>query len=174
MVRHEGVKDEETGVQVRFNKHPKRRNNYVVAGMYQMYLTGNDGQGCSLSEIAKVYKVTRQAVYDVFRSRGFELRSKRLKGLTVIDGISFTLMRDGGYLRGTVPGRGRMLAHYYVWQRDRGVIPEGYVIHLKDGNPANVVIENLELIKKKDMASRFNPMGNNQYTKGRTLKTVVK
>jgi hypothetical protein len=58
--------------------------------------------GKSLEEVGTVYHKTRQTVYDVFRSRGYKLRSKQLKGLQILDGIRFTETK-GGYLRGTAP-----------------------------------------------------------------------
>ena len=141
-----------------YNKHIKRQNNDLVAAMYAMYCNGK-----SLQDIGMVYKRSRQAIYVMFRSRGYILRSKQLKGLIIIDGISFTEMR-GGYLRGTVKGR-RMLAHHYVWEKTNGKIPVDHVLHFIDKNPKNVCIENLELIPKNEMVLHFNPTGINQYSK---------
>src|SRR5579871_2739844 len=101
---------------VRVNKHPRRKNNVQVNVMYELYLDGH-----SLAEIAAMYHKTRQAVYDVFRSRGYQLRSKQLKGLQIIDGIRFTEMK-GGYLRGSAPDGRRMLMHHYVWEKANGSI----------------------------------------------------
>jgi hypothetical protein len=53
-----------------YNKHPRRKNNDLVAAMYAMYLRGPKRRPMSLAEIARIYRKTRQAVYDVFRSRG--------------------------------------------------------------------------------------------------------
>lgn len=142
---------------VKYNKHKKRKNNFVVAAMYAMYQNGS-----SLEEIAKTYRKTRQAVYDVFRTRGYPLRSKQLKGLTVVDGINFALTK-GNYLRGTFKGR-RMLLHWYVWEKANGPVPVGFVIHHKDNNPQNNLLENLELVARVDMQKRFNPTGRNQYS----------
>ena len=147
-----------TANHIRYNKHSKRKNNDIVAAMYAMYQTGR-----SLADIALVYKRSRQAVYDVFKSRNYSLRSKQLKGLQIIDGFKFTETK-GGYLRGTVNGE-RILMHQYIWKKYHGEIPEGSVIHHKDNNPANNKIENLELIRKEDMSIVFNPKGNNQYSK---------
>src|ERR687885_19480 len=54
-----------------------RKNNDAVLAMYEVYLSGK-----SLQYIAEVMyrgKFTRQALYDVFRARGYKLRSKPLK-----------------------------------------------------------------------------------------------
>jgi len=147
---------------LRFNKHPLRKNNDIVAAMYAMYLRGPDAKPCSLAQIARYYHKTRQAIYDVFRSRGYNLRSKRLSGLTVVDGFRFTLFK-GGYLRGTVRGR-RQLLHHYIWEKERGKVPRGFVLHHKDNDPANNVIGNLELVPKRETPKRFNPEHRNQYS----------
>lgn len=47
-------------------KKRKGKNDIVVKGMYEMYKTGK-----SLEYIGKVYKKTRQAVYNNFKLRGF-------------------------------------------------------------------------------------------------------
>src|SRR3990167_8451061 len=161
------IKDEYSGVRntVLFNKHPLRKNNHVVAAMYAMYNSKypETGKKRSLEQVAKAYRKTRQAVYDTFRTRGYKLRAKELKGLTLIDGFRFTEMK-GGYLRGTADGK-RILAHQYIWEKERGVLSKEFVIHHIDGDPKNNSIENLELVHRKDMQKKFNPHGNNQFTK---------
>lgn len=142
---------------IRYNKHIRRKNNDLVAAMFAMY----DG-GKSLAEIAGVYKRSRQAVYDVFRTRGYQLRTKELKGLQILDGIKFTLMK-GGYLRGTT-SKGRMTMQKYVWQKYNGKVPVGYAIHHKDGNKENNGIKNLELVAYLEMGMAFNPVGKNQFS----------
>ena len=151
---------------VRLNKHIKKKNHDLVAAMYAMYQNGNEDGPASIATVAKMYKRSRQAVFELFKSRGYPLRSKKLKGLMMIDGIRFTEMKQG-YLRGTVPGRGRMMAHHYVWERERGVgaIPEGYVLAFRDGDKRHVDVENLELVPLHMMSQRFNPHHNNQHKK---------
>lgn len=124
--------------------------------MYDLYQRGPDGIPMSLEQIGKAYRRSRQAIYDIFHSRGWPLRSKPKKGLTVRNGVAFTF--DGkGLLRGTLPGGRRVYLHRLVWEEANGPVPEGYVLHFKDGNYANVEISNLELVPKKEMAIRFNP-----------------
>lgn len=148
--------DSVTGNEVRLNNHRKRKNNLLVAAMYAMYTSGK-----SLAEIARAYRKTRQAIYDTFRTRGYELRSKKFEGLTFIDGYRFTKMK--GYLRGTVEGK-RIMAHHYIWQKHHGAIPDDSVLHFVDGNPLNISIENLALVKKVDMGKTFNSAGRNQFS----------
>lgn len=155
---------EENGLTIRFNRHPLRKNNIQVAEMYDCYR-----DGMSLAKIAKLYtwsgkKMTRQAVFDVFKSRGYRLRSKKFKGLQELDGIRFTLTK-GGHLRGTLPDKRRVLMHWYVWEKHNGPVPAGHCIFHKDRNPANNSLENLELLPKSQMAYVFNPSGKNQFTK---------
>lgn len=150
--------EEKLANKIKYNKHPNRQNNDLVAAMYAMYQTGR-----SLDQVAKVYRKTRQAVYDVFHTRGYELRSKPMRHLTYLDGIGFTEMK-GGYLRGTTP-YGRITMHKYVWLKNKGGVPQGYVVFHKDRNKKNNDIENLELVKVEDMARKFNPEHKNQFTK---------
>ena len=136
-----------------------RRCNDIVQAMYAMYCTGK-----SLADIGKIYRKTRQTVYDQFRVRGFILRSKRLQGLTLIDGYVFTVTK-GGYLRGTVNGR-RMLAHHYVWERHNEPVPLGYCIRHINGIKNDPRIENLEIMSKSEFSSRYGPRVN-QFTSPR-------
>jgi len=149
-------KDPERGYQVRYNRHPKRQNNFKVAEMYDCYK-----DGMSLATIGKLYGCTRQAVYDIFNTRGYPLRTKKLKGLQVVDGINFTLTK-GGHLRGTVNGR-RLLLHWYVWEKANGPIPSGHCVFHRDRNPANNELANLELLPKSQMSYVFSG-GRNQYS----------
>jgi len=156
--------EERSANNVRFNRHKNRKNNDLVAAMFAMYETGK-----SLEQVGEVYRKTRQAVYDVFRSRGYPLRSKQLKGLTIRKGIRFTETK-GGYLRGTLPDGRRVLLHRVVWEEANGPIPRGFVVHHKDLDQKNNSIENLELIPLSGMGKKFNPLGRNQFsTEGKSI-----
>lgn len=142
---------------IRLNRHPLRQNNYRVAEMYDAYQ-----DGMSLANVAKLYGCTRQAVYDVFRSRGYRLRKKKHKGLTERYGIEFTL--DGrGTLRGSKDGR-RVYLHRMVWEEANGTLPAAHVLTFLDGDRTNVALENLELVPMNQMSRRFNPTGRNQFS----------
>ena len=142
---------------IRFNRHPKRKNNDLVAAMYALYQTGK-----SMAFVGGVYGRTRQAIYDLFRSRHYQLRSKPLKGVTMVDGHRFCQYHNG-YLRGTIKGR-RINLHRYLWERDHGPVPETHVVRHKDRNKLNNDPANLELIPKKEMPKAFNPEHHNQFT----------
>lgn len=125
---------------VLYNKHRRRKNHDLVAAMYAMYCVPR-----SLEQVGNVYHKSRQAVYDLFKSRGYELRHKEYKGLQVLDGINFTLTEDG-YLRGTL-NKKRITMHRYIWEKNFGPIPEGHGIKFKDEDRTNNSLDNLELIK---------------------------
>lgn len=142
---------ESNGMEIRFNRHPKRKNNFQVAGMYEAYKSGK-----SLEEVAKVYRKTRQTVYGVFRSRGYKLRTKELKGLQILDDIKFTFTK-GGYLRGSFKCR-RLLMHQYVWEKHADKkLERGWVIIHKDLNKENNLFENLEAMTLSDWNKKFSP-----------------
>jgi hypothetical protein len=139
-------------------KQFRRKSNEVVQAAYAMYLTGK-----SIEEVARVYKKTRQAMFSQFQVRGFPLRSKQLKGLQVYDGIQFTETK-GGYLRGTLADKSRVLMHRYVWEKEsRTKIPTGWDIHHKNCDKQDNRFENLECLPKAEHTRKYSPH-HNQFT----------
>jgi hypothetical protein len=124
--------------------------------MYSHYL-----EGYSLSEIGKMFGVTRQSVYEGFRCRGYKLREKKKLPFLTFNGVKFTLRNNGYY--GRTDGD-RELMHRYVWRYYKGDIPISYDIHHKNHNKADNDINNLELISKSEHAKKYST-GNNQFTK---------
>lgn len=53
-----------------------RAKDYIVAAMYRMYQMGPDNRPCTLKEVADYYHTTVQNVHGLFRTRGYEIRSK--------------------------------------------------------------------------------------------------
>lgn len=145
---------------IRLNKHPKRKNNYIVAAMYAMYKRGPEGKPMSLAQIAKMYRKTRQSIHSVFQSRGYPLRSKEVGPIQVLDGLNFTETKDG-YWRMT--NKKRRLMHVYVWEKHNRRLPKKSGIHHKDLDRANNKIENLECLSIIEISSKHNPHFN-QYT----------
>lgn len=144
---------------IRYNKHRKRKNNDLVAAMYAMYRTGK-----SLAQIGGIYGKTRQAIYDLFRTRGYELRSKESAGRYVSTCYGVKWYRSkGGYLRGSINGRRTML-HREVWERMHGPVPDDHVLYFRDGDHTRCTIENLAMITKSEMQKVFNPTGRNQFS----------
>ncbi len=135
----------------RVNKHPQRKNNGIVADMYALYQEGK-----SLAQVGAIFHKTRQTVYDVFRSRGYPLRSKQFKDLQVLDGIRFTSMK-GGYLRGTHPDGRRILMHHYVWEKKNGPIPRGYIVRIVSGNRKDCRLTNLEIMTLSEWNRKYCP-----------------
>lgn len=141
-----------------YNKHKNRKNNEIVGAMYAMYCLPK-----SLEQVGQAYRKSRQAIYDLFKSRGYKLRSKKMLGLQLLDGLKFTRTK-GGYLRGTL-NKKRILMHHYVWEKAHGKLPDDHCVYHKDRNKENNTLENLAIIPKSMMSSHFNPNHNNQHTK---------
>ncbi len=128
--------------------------------MYEEYQ-----KGFSLSEVGKMFGVTRQSVFCMFKSkrRNFKLRGKISLPYQYFNNIKFTPQSNGYYRKSHGD---RKLMHRYVWEFYNVKIPLKYDIHHKDRNRANNKIENLELMKKSEHSRKY-ATGNNQYTKNR-------
>jgi len=131
--------------------------NEKYRSMYEEYQ-----KGFSLSEVGKMFGVTRQSVFSGFKRRKYKMRTKTQLPYQFFDGKKFTL-RNHGYYALTVGKRDLM--HRYVWEHHNSKIKKNYDIHHIDHNRANNNINNLELYSKAEHASKF-ATGNNQYGKG--------
>lgn len=96
-------------------------------------------EGFSYAEIAKMYGVPRQVVRQKIMSK-----EKKLLPFMVMDGIKFHCT-TAGYFMGKVDGEGIMF-HRYIYEREHGKIPDGYLIHHIDGDPTNNSIDNLQRV----------------------------
>lgn len=114
-------------------------------------------QGASLNDVAVHLGVTRQSVYKAFTQRGFPLRSPNLQPTQSYDNKNFSL-RPSGYYSLTVSPR--TLMHRYVWEKERGKIPQGYDIHHKDEDKGNNHISNLECLPKSEHTRLYSPHNN--------------
>lgn len=127
--------------------------------MYDLYKSGY-----SLAQVAKVYGITRQSVYGLFKYRGWDTRKKpNPLPFIYFNGEKYTLRNNGYY--GKTRGK-RNLLHRDVWTSSKGSIPEGYDIHHINGDKSDNRIENLECLPKSEHTRLYSPH-NNQYTKGR-------
>lgn len=125
----------------------------------QMYQTYQEGY--SLSEVGKMYGMTRQSVFSGFKCRGYEMRTKKKLPFMVFDGQKFTLRNNGYY--GKTYGD-RELMHRYIWKFHNGEIPKNMDIHHINHDKSDNRIKNLEIYPKDEHAKKFST-GSNQYAK---------
>ncbi len=118
-------------------------------------------KGYSLSEVGKMFGMTRQSVFCGFKRRGFKTRAKKKLLFQTFNGAKYTLRNNGYY--GRTDGR-RTLMHRDVWKHYNGKIPPKHDIHHINHDKTDNRIDNLELYTKSEHASRFST-GNNQYGK---------
>lgn len=124
--------------------------------MYEQYL-----KGFSLSEVGKMFGVTRQSVFEGFRCRGLKMREKKKLPFLTYKDMKFTLRNHGYYAR---TDDDRELMHRVVWTMEKGKIPKGWDIHHRNHDKTDNRIENLELYTKSEHAKLF-ATGNNQHGK---------
>lgn len=130
----------------------------LYAEMYEKYQ-----EGYSLSEVGKMYGITKQSVYSGFKLRNYNLRTKKQLPFLTFNGDKFTLRNNGYY--GRTYGN-RELMHRVVWKHNKGDIPSEYDIHHINHDKTDNRIENLEIYEKSEHARLFST-GNNQHTKGK-------
>lgn len=60
-----------------------------------------------------------------------------------------------GYTFRKLPGRGWVPLHILAWEQTCGPVPAGHIVTFRDGNRANVEIENLECISRAEQLARY-------------------
>jgi len=141
------------------------RKDDIALEMYELYQSGY-----SLALIGEAYDVTRQSVYDMFKTRRYKLRPKlKPKPFIVFNGSKYT-MRNTGYFGKTIGDR--TLLHRDMWEFHNGVIPIGWDVHHKDGDREHNEINNFECLPKSDH-TRLHSHGQNQHTKKKKTKYVT-
>ena len=136
--------------ELKLTKNKRHENDEIVNAMYAMYCLPR-----SLEYIGRKYGLKRQTIYALLKQWGYSLRSKKMLGLQVLDNINFSKITGNEFLRGTV-NKKRIYMHHYVWQKYKGDIPYKHCVYHKDRNRSNNNIENLILIPKDKMSSKFN------------------
>ena len=106
--------------------------------MYTLYQNGH-----SLQDVGNIFGLTRQSIYARFKNKGYKLRPLKKKKFIIVDGLKFTINRDGYYECTT---KDRLMLHNYNWEKVNGKIPEGYEIHHKDFVKINNDVDNLQLV----------------------------
>lgn len=138
-----------------------RRNNDAVAAMYELYLNGKSLQ--YIAEVLYKRKFTRQSLYDVFRVRGYKLRSKKIGPVIVYKGNRYTPDRSNGAYRMTTK---RAQCEYLlrnVWEDNNGTIPKDFIVFPIDGNYANYAVENIRCMHREEAKKLYNYANQNGY-----------
>jgi len=130
--------------------------NTLYKEMYEQYK-----KGYSLSEVGKMFGMTRQSVYSGFARRKYEMRKKKLLPFQTFNEVKYTLRNTGYYAR-TDSKRTQM--HRDVWEYTNSKIPPNHDIHHVDHDRTNNDITNLELYTKSEHARKFST-GKNQHGK---------
>lgn len=132
---------------------PKSKN---IEEMHALYMEGH-----STRQVGKVFGVTGQSVYGLFKYNNKPMR-KKPKPLEFIEfnGNKYT-MRNTGYYGRT--NDKRSLLHRDIWEYHHGQIPTGWDVHHKDENKEHNVIENFECLSKSDH-TQLHSHGQNQHT----------
>lgn len=136
-----------------------RKNNDKVKAMYEIYCTGK-----SLQWIADTLyggKFTRQTVYDMFKVRGYKLRSKNLKPARIYKGVSYRKDSDDLY-RSRLGGKTTYL-HRLIWEERNGPVQPGFYVIFKDGDKENITIENLDCLHNLEAKKLYNHANQNGY-----------
>ena len=94
------------------------------------------------------------------RKNGHTYKKGNVPGNTLYDGAVVLRKRNrpnANYLFIRIKKMKWILLHNYIWIKNHGPVPEGYVVRFKDGDHLNCNIENLELITRKENLLRNNP-----------------
>lgn len=145
-------------------KYNWRLNSKEIGDLYQ--------QGFSCGDIAKIVNATRQAIWGILKSHKIETRKKKLLPYIIYNNYKFTISKSTGYYRCTIPKTGRIQLHRYIWQIEKGKIPNRYDVHHIDKNKQNNKIDNFECLPKSEHTKKYSPH-HNQYKNNKTKHLYV-
>lgn len=141
--------------------HLKKSDTNEIIKLYE------DGFSCE--NIANMFSMSRQAVWERLKRNKVQLRTKKILPFIIYDNIKFT-PSGHGYYRATIRTK-HISLHRYKYEKEIGKIPEGYDIHHIDGNKQNNDLSNLECLSKSDHTKKYSPH-HNQYKNNKTLGTI--
>lgn len=79
-----------------------------------------------------------------------------------------------GYWLGKPKGRDKPVRlHVYVWETERGPIPDGYHVHHIDHNPDHNEIENLQLISKHEHLSYHSNLQDKEWARKNMMEKAI-
>lgn len=97
----------------------------------------------SLSRVAKLYRRTRQCMWDIFRSHGLPMNQRNFGARIRFDGKIWTPCK-GGYFRESRCRRGAKLLHHAIWEKRTGrKIPRGYQVAFANADNTDFTSRNL-------------------------------
>ena len=110
----------------------------IVATMYRDYQRLG-----SLAKVARVYRRTRQAMYDIFRRARLPLNPRNSHARIFWQGRYWTPGK-GGYYRETIARNPPILLHHAIWEKRTGrKIPKGWQVTFKNGDASDFTSGNL-------------------------------
>ena len=110
---------------------------YAVATMYEDYQRLG-----SLSQVAKLYRRTRQSMWDIFRRNGYALRVRNFGPRIEYRGRVYTPGKDG-YYRDTIGRKNVKMLHRQIWEDNHGPIPAGHQVSFRNADKTDFRPENL-------------------------------
>lgn len=128
-------------------------------------------EGYSYQDIAKMYGLTRQTIWERLKKAGVKSRVKKLLPFVMYDGIKWTISKSTGYYRNTDrTSRGRSLQlHRYKYEKEVDSLPDDWDIHHIDEDKENNELSNLLALSKADH-TRLHSCGHNQYKNKKTIE----
>lgn len=124
-------------------------------------------EGFSCEKIAKMFNMSRQAVWQRLKTNKVKLRKTKCLPFIMYDGHKFTIHYD--YYRYTANRVSGVLLHRYKYEREVGKIPKNHDIHHIDENRLNNNIDNLECIPNSEHTKKHHT-GYNQHKNHKTIK----
>jgi predicted DNA-binding protein YlxM (UPF0122 family) len=107
--------------------------------------------GFTMAQVATMFDTTRQNIYQIVHR---EKRTTKILPFIELDNLRFSLQSDGYYTCRIDDHFVKL--HRYLYERYIGEIPDGAVVHHKDGNKQNNSLENLELMEFGQHSSMHN------------------